>query len=108
MTVIDCTASSGIWLEKYFALLIGDRLAIQRERVRRMVPHAVKESVGVGRHAWRGQRDQRTQLRGRAFQRKFVEQTAVHVGVKRRIVFQQVPRLALRPLRFRQSQLSAE
>src|ERR1019366_1396092 len=43
----------------------------------------------------RGQRAQRTQRRGRTLQRKLVEQTAVHVGVKRGIVFQKVARLAL-------------
>src|ERR1017187_831926 len=60
-----------------------------------MIAHAVKESVGIRRDPRRGQRDQRTQRRGRTLQRKLVEQTAVHVGVKRWIVFQKVARLAL-------------
>ena len=58
-------------------------------------PSTVKEAVGIGGDSRRGQRDQRTELRGRTLQRKLVEQTAVHVGVERRIVFQQIARFAL-------------
>src|SRR5664280_2278564 len=60
-----------------------------------MVAHTVKESIGIRRDARRGQRDQRTQLRGRALQRKLGEQTAVHVGMKRRIILQKIAGLAL-------------
>ena len=62
-----------------------------------MIAHPMEEAVGIGGDSRRGQSDQRTQLRGGTLQRKFVEQTAVNVGVKRRIVFQKIAGLALRP-----------
>jgi len=33
------------------ALLVGDRLPIYGEGVLRVIPEAVKESIGIGRHA---------------------------------------------------------
>ena len=45
---------------KDFALLVGDRLAIDGERVLRVIAHAVEETVGIGGNSRRGQRDQRT------------------------------------------------
>src|SRR5664280_1061020 len=60
-----------------------------------MIAHSVKEAVRIGGDPRRSQSDQRAQLRGSALQRKFGEQTAVHVGMKRRIVFQKIAGLAL-------------
>src|ERR1019366_6772613 len=55
----------------------------------------MEEAVRIGGDPRRSQCDQRTQLRGSALQRKFGEQAAVHVGMKRRIIFQKIARLAL-------------
>ena len=43
------------------ALLVGDRLAIDRKRVGCVVAQTVKEAVRVGRHTGSGERDQRTE-----------------------------------------------
>ena len=45
------------------ALLVGDRLAVHGKGVGGVIAQAVKEAVGVGRHAGRGKRDQRTEAR---------------------------------------------
>ena len=55
-----------------------------------MVAQAVEEAVGVGSDAGGGERDQRAESGGCAFERHLVEQVAVHVGVEGRIVFDQV------------------
>ncbi len=66
------------------ALLVGNRLAVDGERVRGVIAESVEQAVGVGRNPWRGQRHQRTERRGLAFERQLVEKLAVHVGVSRR------------------------
>ena len=55
-----------------------------------MVAKPVEQTVRVRGNSWSRQRDERAERGGLAFQRKFLEQRAVHVGVKRRIVLQQV------------------
>src|SRR5271157_3570417 len=60
-----------------------------------MITQAVEEAVGISRDSRRCQSNQRTQLRRRTFQRKLVEQTAVHIGVEGGIVLQQVGCFAL-------------
>ena len=55
-----------------------------------MVAQAVKEAVGVGGDAGRGERYQGAQRGRLAFQRHLVEQVAVHVGVEGGVVFDQV------------------
>ena len=55
-----------------------------------MVSEAMKEAVGVGGDAGGGEGNQRAERRGRAFQRDFVEQVAVHVDMECGIVFNQV------------------
>ena len=57
-----------------------------------MVAEAVKEAVGVGGDAGRGERDQRAERGGRALQRHLVEQVAVNVDVESGVVFDQVAR----------------
>ena len=86
MTSIDCTDSSGIWLEKDFALLIGNRLAVNGEGILRMIAESVEQAIGIGGDSRRVERDQRTQGRRRAFQRKLVEQILVDIGMKSGIV----------------------
>ena len=84
---------------KNLALLIGDGLAIDRERVLGVIAQAMKKAVRVGGDAWRGERNQRAYRGGSALQRKLVEQAAVHVGVKYGRIFQKVfrPRPRLLP-----------
>src|ERR1035438_10525891 len=37
---------------KYFALLIGDGLAVERKRVLGMIAHTVEKSIGIGCDPW--------------------------------------------------------
>ena len=53
----------GNLIGKYLALLIGDRLAVDRERVLGVVADAVEEAVGIGGDSRRGKSDKRTQGR---------------------------------------------
>ena len=55
-----------------------------------MVSQSVEQAVGVGGDPGRCQGYQRTQRGRRAFKRQLVKQTAVHVGVSSRIVFDQI------------------
>ena len=63
------------------ALLVGDGLAVDREGVGSVIAESVKQAVRIGRDARRGQRHQRTERRGLAFERQLVEQRAIDVGV---------------------------
>jgi hypothetical protein len=49
------------------ALLVGDGLAIDGERVGCVVAEAVEEPVGIGRDAGSGECDERTERRGLTF-----------------------------------------
>ena len=73
-----------------FALLVGDGLAVNGEGVGGVVAEAVKQTVGVGRHAGRGEGDERAKRGGCALQRHLVEQVAVHVHVESGVVFNEV------------------
>ncbi len=55
-----------------------------------MVAQAMEEAVGVGRNAGSGKRNQRAERRGCAFERYFVEQVAIYVDVKGRVILNQV------------------
>ncbi len=77
------------------ALLIGDGLTIERERVLRVVTEAVKQAIGIGRNSRRGQGHQRAKLGRRALQGNFVEQSTVNVSMESRIVLHQVAGFAL-------------
>ena len=57
----------GYLIREDFALLIGDWLAIDGEGVGGVVAQAVEETVGIGRDAGRGKRDQGTERRRGAF-----------------------------------------
>jgi hypothetical protein len=81
ITSIDCTASTGKLIREYLALLIGDRLAIDGERVRSVIAEPVKQTVRIGRDSRRGHGDQGTERRGLAFQRQLVEQVAIDIRV---------------------------
>ena len=72
------------------ALLVGDRLAIDGERVGGVIAEAVEEAVGVGGDAGDGQRDQRAERGRLALERNLDEEVAVHVGVEGGIVLDQV------------------
>ena len=61
-----------------------------------MVAEPVKEAVGVCSDAWRGKRDQGAERRRLTFQRHLDKQVAIHIGVERRIVFDQVARCLYR------------
>ena len=56
------------------ALLVGDGLAIDRERVLRVIAQSVEKAVGIGGDSRRRQRHQRTHRRRLALQRHLVEQ----------------------------------
>jgi len=44
---------------EHFARLIGDGLAVERERILRMIAHAMEEAIGIGCDSRRGESDQR-------------------------------------------------
>ena len=73
-----------------FALLIGDGLAVDGERVFGVVAEAVEEAVRIGGDAGRSLRNERAHGRRRTFQRHLIEKLAVDVGVRRRVGFDQV------------------
>ena len=75
---------------KDLALLVGNGLAVNGEGVGGVVAESMKEAVGVGRNAGRGQRDQRTERGGCTLQRHFVEQVAINVDVKGGVVLNEV------------------
>ena len=64
------------------ALLVGDGLAVYGKRVLRVIAEAMKEAVGIGRHARGGERHKRADPGGFALQRQLGKQVAVHVGVE--------------------------
>ena len=55
-----------------------------------MIAEAVEEAVGIGDDSRRRQRDQRADGGGRTFERKSIEQFAVHIGVVGGLDFQYV------------------
>ena len=57
-----------------------------------MVAETMKQAVGVGCHAGRGERDEGTERRGLTLQRHLDEHVAIDVGVKRGVSFNQVAR----------------
>ena len=77
---------------EHFALLVGNRLAVDGERILRVIADPVEEAIGIGSDSRRGESNQRTQRRRRAFQGKPVEQLLVDVGVEGRIVLHQIAR----------------
>src|SRR5581483_3451944 len=48
-------------IREYFALLIGDRLPVQRKGILRMVTKTVKEAIGIGSNSRTAERNQGTQ-----------------------------------------------
>jgi hypothetical protein len=72
------------------ALLVCDRLTVDGKRVRRVVAESMKETVRIGCYTRRGQGYQRAQRRRLALQRQLIKQAAIDVGVKCRVVFQQI------------------
>ena len=71
------------------ALLIGHRLVVDRELRLRVIADRMKEAVGVGDHAGRGERDHLVQPR-RGFERQLLQQALIDVGVRGRIAFEQI------------------
>ena len=57
-----------------------------------MIAEAVKEAVGIGRHARGGERHQRADSGGLALQGQFGKQLTVYVGVEGWVGFDQVAR----------------
>ncbi len=78
-----------------FALLIGNRLSIHRERIRSVIAQSMEQSVGIGGDAGRGQGHERAERGRLAFQRQLFEETAVDIGVRHRIDLDQVSRAGL-------------
>ena len=78
---------------KDFALLVGNRLAVEAERILRVVAEPVEKAIGIGSDSRRGQRNQRTQGRRPASQGNFVEQLPVDVGVEGRVVLHHISRI---------------
>ena len=72
------------------ALLVGDRLTVDRERVGGVIAQAMEKAVGICSNAGGGFSDQRTERGRGALERHLLEQVAVHVHVECRIVFNQV------------------
>ena len=77
-------------IREYLTLLVSDRLAIDGERVRGVIAKAMKETIRIGGDSRRRQSHEGTQRRGVTFERKFIEEIAIHIGMSRRIGFQQV------------------
>ena len=90
MTSIDCTASWRNLIRVQAALLVGDRLVVDRELRLRVVADRMEEAVRVGHHARRRQRDDLVQAAGRGFDRQLRDQALVDVGVRRRIALEQI------------------
>ena len=88
------------------ALLVRNRLAVDGERVRGVIAESVEKTVGVGRNSRRGQRHQRTERRGVAFERQLVEKLPIHVRVGGGIGFDQIAAVLSR-LRFRSPRRSS-
>ena len=78
-------------IRENLALLVRNRLAVNRERVRGVIAEPMEKAVGVGRNPWRSQRHQRTELRRVAFQRQLVEKLPIHVRVGAGIGFDEIP-----------------
>ena len=74
------------------ALLVRNRLAVDGERVRGVIAESVKKAVGVGRNSRGGERHQRTERRGLAFERQLVEKLPIHVRVSGCIGLHQIAR----------------
>ncbi len=79
-------------VRKHLALLVRNRLAIDAERVLRMIAQSVHQAVRVRRNARRGKRHNRTQLRRRALQRQVVDHGAIDIRMRRRVVVHQISR----------------
>ena len=75
---------------KDFALLIGDGLAVHGERVFRMIAEPVEKPVRIRGDSGGCEGDQRAHGGRRAFQRDLVEKLAIDVGVRGRIIFDQI------------------
>ena len=63
------------------AHLVGNRLAVDRKRVRGVIAESVEKAVGIGRNPWRSERHQRTQRRRLAFERQLVKKVTIHIRV---------------------------
>ncbi len=50
----------------------------------------MKEAIGVSADSWRSESDQRTERRGLALERKLIEQSSVHIGVRSRLSLDQI------------------
>ena len=90
MTSIDCTASCGDLVRVDAALLVGDRLVVDRELRLRVVADRMEEAVGIGHDARRGQRDDLVQPAGRRLDRQLRDQALIDVGVRGRIALEQI------------------
>jgi len=60
-----------------------------------VVAESVEEAIRIGRDARRSQGDQRSDGGGRAFQRKPIEQAAIHVRVRGRLGFDEISTVCL-------------
>src|SRR5215472_2954179 len=80
---------------EHLALLIGDRLAIERERVLSVIAESMEETIRIRADSRRRERYQRTHRRRRALQRKLVEHAPIDVGVEGGNIFDQVCPVAL-------------
>ena len=60
-------------LGEHLAHLVGNRLAVDRKRIRGVIAESVEKPVGIGRNPWRSECHQRTQRRRLAFERQLVK-----------------------------------
>ena len=75
------------------ALLVGDRLVVDRELRLRVIADRMEEAVRVGDDARRRERDDLVQAR-RRLERQLRDQALIDVGVRRRIALEQILRVA--------------
>ena len=75
---------------EYFALLVGNRLAVDRKRVGGVVSKTVEETVGVSRDARSGGLDERTEAGSLALHWNLDEEVAVDIGVEGGVGFDEV------------------
>src|ERR1700722_20961225 len=74
-------------VRKYFALLIGDRLAVHGKRVFSVIAEPVKKSIGIGGNTWSREGHQGADRRRWTFQRQLFKERAIDVGGERGNIF---------------------
>ena len=72
------------------ALLVGDRLVVDRELRLRVIPDRMKEPVRIGDDPGRSHRDDLVQPERRRLEREFGDEALIDVGVRRGIAFDEI------------------